>query len=119
MSKKILVVDDEETCLFFLSQCLEAENYEVRGATDGSDAMKQYDSFLPDILLTDWMLKDGKDGVDVAEELLKKNANLKVVFITGMASEAIKERLQDIPYVAIIEKPIDLDNILNILSGIS
>jgi two-component system cell cycle sensor histidine kinase/response regulator CckA len=117
MKTKVLIVDDEETCVYFLSSCLEEEGYEVKSSLTGSEAVILGKSFKPSILITDWMLKDGKDGVEVAEELTALDPSLKVVFITGMSSEVIKERLKGMPYLAIIEKPVDLEGILKILAS--
>lgn len=116
MKEKILVVDDEETCLFFLSSCLEEEGYEVRGASDGHEAISTTADFRPDILITDWMLKDGKDGVEVAEELLGSYPEMKVIFITGMSAEAIKSPIKSLTYCAVLEKPIEIEHILRVIN---
>lgn len=118
MKHKLLIVDDEAICTLFLSSCLEEEGYDVQSAIEGSEALRIGYEFNPDVLITDWMLKEGKDGVEVAEELYARNSNLKIIFITGMASDVIRERAQSMPYAAVLEKPIDLDEMLGVLKDI-
>lgn len=111
MSKKILLVDDEPSCTFFLGTFLQEEGYDVQTSGTGIGAIEIGKSFNPDILVTDWMLKDEKNGLDVAEELLKLNPNLGIIFITGMAADALEGKLGNIPTYKILEKPLDLDQI--------
>lgn len=115
--EKVLVVDDELLCSYFLCLSLEEEGYESRSAASASEAIEIGTEFKPNILITDWMLKDGQDGIDIARALFGLNPDLKIIFITGMASDAIEERVNDIKYLAIIEKPVDLKQIMKILKN--
>ena len=115
MTKKILVVDDEPACILFLGIFLQDSGYTVETSKDGTTAIGLHGTFDPEFLITDWMLKDTHDGLDVAHKLLETNPNLKIIFITGMAAESLEEKITGLPPYKIIEKPVNLDNILKII----
>ncbi|MEG6616453.1 response regulator transcription factor [Peptococcaceae bacterium 1198_IL3148] len=58
MSKKILVVDDEENILELLKFNLEREGYQVITAKDGNRALELVRSEKPDLMLLDVMLPE-------------------------------------------------------------
>lgn len=111
MKEKILVVDDEVVSTYFLKLYLTDEGFEVMDAARGDEAIEIGLSFKPQVLVTDWMLKDGKDGIDVAKTLYAQDPNLKIIFITGMASDVIEGKASQVPYLGILEKPLDLSEI--------
>jgi DNA-binding response OmpR family regulator len=115
---KILVVDDEAICGFFLGSSLEQEGHVVKTVTSAHQAIETASQFNPEILISDWMLKNTIDGVGLARVMLNGNPNLKVIFITGMDSDSLRKRAADLTYVGVIEKPLDLDEILKIVEKI-
>jgi PAS domain S-box-containing protein len=56
MTKKILVVDDNQVLLKFVRNLLEREGFEVQTAEDGLAALNLVPSFLPDFLIVDLVL---------------------------------------------------------------
>lgn len=68
MSYRILLVDDEEDILEFVSYNLKLEGWEVQTATNGLDAIKIAKDFLPHLILLDVMM-NGMDGVQTCSEL--------------------------------------------------
>ncbi|CAM9716142.1 unnamed protein product [Phaeothamnion confervicola] len=69
MSKtRILVVDDEESIIDFVTMALEYEGYEVITASNGRAALELYRTERPQLLVLDWMLPD-VDGLQVCREV--------------------------------------------------
>ncbi|MEO8733437.1 MAG: response regulator, partial [Flavobacteriales bacterium] len=68
ISRKVLLVDDEEDILDLLRYNLEKEGIEVHSATNGRDALKLAKSERPDLVVLDIMMP-GMDGVEVCNEL--------------------------------------------------
>jgi len=107
----ILIVDDEASILDSLTGILEDEGYEVITASSGEDALSQYSSANPDVILLDvWM--PGIDGVETLKQLREKNENIPVIMISGhsnidIAVQAIKMGAYDF-----LEKPLSLDKVL-------
>lgn len=112
MKKSIIVVDDDPTCNQFLTLLLEDEGYEVRAATCAADALRLAEESPPHVLIADWLLKDGIDGAEVARRLKKAQPDLRVVFTTGSPAEQLAEQVSTMSNVAILEKPIQIENLL-------
>lgn len=87
-SIKVLVVDDEPDIVGLLQYNLASQGYEVETAYDGEEALKNADIFLPHIILLDIMMP-GRDGIQVCNELRKKNRLTKthIIFLTARIEE--------------------------------
>jgi DNA-binding response OmpR family regulator len=69
MSKpKILVVDDEESIVDFVTMALEHEGYEVVAANNGQQALDSFGRERPAAVILDWMLPD-LDGLAVCQKI--------------------------------------------------
>lgn len=96
---RILVVDDEKSFMMLLVKILQTEGYTVKGFTDPEDALKNIESFMPNIVISD--LKMPKmDGIRLLESVKKKNADIDFVLITAFATietavSAIKKGASD------------------------
>ena len=62
--QKILIVDDDNNIAELISLYLTKECYECKIVNDGEDAIKENDSFHPNLILLDLMLP-GMDGYQV------------------------------------------------------
>jgi two-component system alkaline phosphatase synthesis response regulator PhoP len=67
---KILLVDDEQDILEFLSYNLKAEGFDIYTATNGSDALKTVNKIKPHLVLLDVMMPE-MDGIETCEEIRK------------------------------------------------
>src|SRR3989337_1831023 len=110
-TKKIMVVDDEDSIRQSLSDVLKDEGFKVISARDGHEALKLLDSIAPDLVLLDiWM--PGMDGTEVLKRIKTARPGLQVIMISGhgnieAAVKAIKLGAYDY-----IEKPLSLEGIL-------
>jgi len=88
MAPRILIVDDEEDIVEYISYNLQLEGYEVFRAGNGMEALNQARLHLPDLILLDLMLPD-MDGFSVCEILhcQPSTANIPVIVLTAMAGE--------------------------------
>ena len=84
--KKILVVDDEPDFLNLIKMRLEASNYEVLLANNGTDALNIIKSNKPDAVILDIMMP-GIDGLEVLRQLRKKHKDLPVFILTAFSNE--------------------------------
>ncbi len=84
MQKKILIVDDEQDILEFLSYNLKKEGFDVDVARDGEEGLEKIRGFKPDLVILDIMMPK-LDGVEVCRKLREDDANegLVVVFLTA------------------------------------
>jgi DNA-binding response OmpR family regulator len=65
---RVLVVDDEQRILSFLSSKLKASGYEVLTASNGIEALEQIEAQEPDLVVLD-ILMPKKDGFETLKEL--------------------------------------------------
>ena len=87
MNERILVVDDEEGILAFLSSLLESEGYEIVTATDGIEGIDRFISEKPDLVITDIKMPR-KGGLEVLKEIKESGSNVDVIILTGHSNEA-------------------------------
>jgi two-component system alkaline phosphatase synthesis response regulator PhoP len=85
---KILLVDDEEDIIEFLSYNLEKEGFEVLTAFDGEEAVKIAKKELPHLILMDIMMPK-MDGMAAVEEIRKIPAldNTFIMFLTARSED--------------------------------
>lgn len=114
---KVLIVDDENLCSGFLALALEGEGFECQSAFRAEEAIKLAESFRPEFLITDLMLKDSKDGSDVARELMRTLPEIRVLFISGMPEEMVLRRTEGIRCIGVLLKPIDVTQVVELLNG--
>ncbi len=85
---KILLVDDEEDILEFLSYNLRAEGYRVFTAGDGTKALQIAAAERPHLILLDVMMP-GMDGMETCTELRKMpgTEDTVIVFLTARGED--------------------------------
>ena len=66
--RKVLVVDDDADIRKVVTQALEDEGYDVRGAADGREALASVRTLQPDLIMLDVRMP-GVDGWQVLDEL--------------------------------------------------
>ena len=111
MSRRILVVDDEQGIRDALSQLLTYEGYEVRTEASGAAALATYEQFRPQLVFLDVKMA-GVDGLETLRRLRTLDPAAIVVMISGHATiQNAVEATQGGAY-DIMEKPLDTDRIL-------
>jgi DNA-binding response OmpR family regulator len=78
---KILLIDDEETILDFISMGLRYEGYEVETAADGRQGLEMARRRQPDLVILDIMLP-GIDGLEVCRRL-RAAGEVPVIMLTA------------------------------------
>ena len=86
----VLVIDDEAAIRMLIADVLEEGGYRVVEAADGPSGLKVLQSDMRiDLLITDVGLPGGLNGRQVADAGRALRAELKVLFITGYAENAV------------------------------
>ena len=85
---RILLVDDEEDILEFLSYNLRKEGYKIKTASNGKSALKILEKFNPDLIILDVMMPE-MDGIEVCENIRKneKNDDVLILFLTARSED--------------------------------
>jgi two-component system, OmpR family, KDP operon response regulator KdpE len=90
---RVLVVEDEAQLRFWLRRNLEQAGYNVRGAEDGSTALREVGGFKPDVILLDLMLPD-MNGVDVCREV-RRDHETPIIVLSALGEEKTKVEALD------------------------
>jgi two-component system nitrogen regulation response regulator NtrX len=95
MKERILVVDDDSLVREWLAGMLAEQGFAALQAGDGSEALRLTDSDDLDLILLDFDLGPGIDGLAVLRAVKQRKPRLPVVMISGVAkggqgAEAIK-----------------------------
>ncbi|MGH3242392.1 MAG: response regulator [Spirillospora sp.] len=85
----VLVADDDEDVVRFVSVNLALEGFEVATASDGEEALKKSHDLVPDVVLLDVMMP-GVDGVEVCRRLREdeRTKDITVVMLTARSLSA-------------------------------
>ncbi|MCC6453003.1 MAG: response regulator, partial [Acidobacteria bacterium] len=78
----ILIVDDDASIRFALTDALRSWNYDPRSAGTIAEAKERLDEDLPAAVLLDIDLPDGS-GLDLLESIKAESADTIVIMITG------------------------------------
>lgn len=108
--ERILIVDDEPLNLELLERELRPHDYRVESARNGEEALEKVASFVPDLVLLDYMMPD-MSGLEVLREIRSRGNDVPVVMITAHGTiqrlaEAMKEGAYDL-----VAKPFDPDHL--------
>lgn len=114
MSKKVLIVDDEEGIRETLKDILMLHDYEVNILDCGEEAIADLNHHSYDIALMDFKMH-GMDGVETYFKMREISPEIKVVFITAYYNEeAINDALAA-GAVGVCNKPIDIPALLEMI----
>lgn len=79
--KRVLIVDDDENIAELISLYLIKECFDTKICLNGEEALKEYKSYQPHLILLDIMLP-GMDGYDVCREL-RRDSNVPVIMLSA------------------------------------
>jgi DNA-binding response OmpR family regulator len=89
MPSVILIAEDNQDLQSLLRHALESDGYVVHIATDGQEALDQYDALSPDLLLLDVMMPR-LSGFEVLRELrgdVARRQDVPVLMLTSRGGE--------------------------------
>ena len=111
---KILIAEDTDSVCFALRMAMEYLGHEVVAtATDGEEALQQYDRVRPEVVLMDVRMPL-MDGLTCTEKLSKQDPKAKVVIITG--GRTTEKDAVDAGARALVEKPFEIDELGRIMN---
>ena len=111
MSKRVLIVDDEQSIRSSLEKLLSYEKYKTYTAADGRSGLETIAGQRIDIVLLDIKMP-GMDGLEVLQKIREMRSDLPVVIISGHGTIATAVEATKLGAFDFIEKPIDLERLL-------
>lgn len=86
MTKKILVVEDEQSIIKLVQFNLEKAGYQVDVATDGQMALEKVHNTKPDLVVLDLMLPK-VDGLEVCRKIRQERQHIPILILTAKSDE--------------------------------
>jgi len=88
-SERILIVEDDARVRKIPARILKDQGYDVEEAENGREALEHLRGDRPiDLLFTDMVLPGGMNGAQIAEEAVRLQPNIKVIYATGYAEHS-------------------------------
>ena len=114
MTKKVLIVEDNELNMKLFHDLLDAEGYETLQTREGLEALSLAREQRPDLILMDIQLPE-ISGLEVTKWLKEDDelASIPVVAVTAFAMKGDEERIRQGGCEAYISKPISVSGFLD------
>jgi len=114
MSKKVLIVEDNELNMKLFHDLLDAQGYETLQTREGLEALSIAREQRPDLILMDIQLPE-ISGLEVTKWLKEDEdlAGIPVVAVTAFAMKGDEERIRQGGCEAYISKPISVTGFLD------
>ncbi len=118
-SRKVLVVDDDEHILRSLAQYLELEEFSVKTASGGAEALALVESDRPDLVVLDVMMPE-MDGFEVLENLRRKpeTEKLPVIMLTARDQHGDILKGYQMGVSSYMVKPFNLDELVEVINQV-
>lgn len=109
MTKRVLVVEDNELNLKLFCDLLRAHDYEAEPVRDGREAVEKARAFAPHLVVTDIQLPH-ISGLEIIETM-KADPELRdipIMAVTAYAAKGDEERIRAAGAEAYVSKPISV-----------
>jgi DNA-binding response OmpR family regulator len=117
MSKKILILDDNQDILEIVHETLSYENFDVRSISNGEEVMAAMTEFTPDLVILDYRVA-GINGGDLCKQIKCHPLYKDVPVIIFSAYINHDDELLGYGCDAIINKPFDLTELVEKVNGL-
>jgi signal transduction histidine kinase len=113
---EILIVEDSEDTLSLLSTIFGQEGAIVTTASSANEALQSLKTKRPDLIVSDIGMPD-TDGYTFLQQikLLPGMKEVPAIAISGYASEEDRARALDVGYLALVPKPIDIEDLFAVI----
>jgi two-component system cell cycle sensor histidine kinase/response regulator CckA len=114
----VLLVEDEAPVRAFASRALRMRGYTVLEAESAEEALRMLEDprLEVDIFVTD-VVMPGMDGPSWVKQALEDRPDVKVIFVSGYAEDALAEMQARIPNSVFLPKPFSLSDLAATVQG--
>jgi two-component system, OmpR family, KDP operon response regulator KdpE len=110
MTERVLVVDDETQITRVLRAALSAQGYDVRAANDPEEALRLFEEWAPDLMITDLMMP-GMTGVELCRAA-RKTSKAPILVLSVRDQERSKIEALDAGADDYVTKPFGIQELL-------
>ena len=119
-TKRVLVIDDEDSVRAMVEAALSHAGYTVLCAENGAEGLKVLDSQKFDLVITDILMPE-KEGVETIVEIRQKTPDLRIIAMSGGGRVHNMEPLKiagGIGADVLLPKPFDLAKLLGVVKSV-
>ena len=122
---KILIIDDDLDAVDLIRIALEANNYDVFSAGNGTEGLKLVKEIRPDLIILDVMMDTATEGFQVSYQLRSNDPKSEyrefcrtpIIMMTGVSQQlhmkfSPKQDGDYLPVDEFLEKPVRVDSLL-------
>ena len=119
MTRRILIVDDEPNIVASLEFLMRGDDYDVRVAHNGEEALLLAERFRPDLVLLDVMMPR-RSGFDVCRRIRENPAlrDMKIVILTARGRDVEREKGLKSGANAYVTKPFSTKELMITVRGL-
>lgn len=114
--KRILVVDDSISSRVYMCKKLQDVGYDTFEAVDGRDAYEKLKNADFDLMILDLLMPE-MTGTELLKKMKEKKINTQVMVVSADIQQQVKEECLMLGAVDFINKPINIDELINKLNG--
>lgn len=114
MTKRILVVEDNDLNRKLFCDVLMAGGFSVEPCADGGTAIERAKAFIPNLVIMDIQLQ-GVSGLDLIAGLKRDSelCDIPVLAVTAYAGKGDEERIREIGAEGYLSKPVSIGPFMN------
>lgn len=110
----VFVIDDEEPVRVSLAKLLRAMGYPTQSFASATAFLESEAASENGCLLLDLRMP-GMSGIDLIEELSRRQQTVAIIVMTGHTDMRSAQRLDPFPLVGFLEKPFSVDQLRELL----
>lgn len=114
MKKKVVLVQDNKEILDIMDQVLEEEGFDVTASLTTAP-IEKIDEIEPDVVVVDDHIKGSKRGSEVIKELKSDPQTETVSAVLTSTSSSLPRQAEDCKADDYIEKPFDIDHMIDVV----
>lgn len=119
MTKRILVVEDNDLNRKLFCDVLQAGGFSVEPCADGETAIERARAFVPNLVIMDIQLQD-ISGLDLIAGI-KRDVELRdipVLAVTAYAGKGDEERIREVGAEGYLAKPVSIGPFMSAVKGL-
>lgn len=115
---KVLIVEDEIDLANLIKSSIKELFFKVVIAKDGLEAIKKFDSFKPDIIISDIMMPN-LNGLEMSKKIKEKSSETPIVILSAHSHKDMLLEAIDLGISKYFIKPFDIEEFIEYLKELS
>lgn len=117
MSKKILIVDDDQDLLIAYRSILETKGHDVTTCSTSNAGLKAFNDNKPDIVFLDMIVDKANAGIEMCEKIRETDKNVKIYLLSDVGEATTSNlNIHDLGFNGALQKPVKPNELLTLVA---